>query len=91
MKLIAGLGNPDVKYINTRHNTGFMVLDKILEKKNLKLQEKFKSFFAKDGGVLYLLPKTYMNLSGFAIVEAMNFYKLNIKNYINKYKLNNNN
>ena len=82
MKLIAGLGNPDVKYINTRHNTGFMVLDRILEKKNLKLQEKFKSFFAKDGDVLYLLPKTYMNLSGFAIVEAMNFYKLNIKDIL---------
>ncbi len=82
MKLIAGLGNPDVKYINTRHNTGFMVLDKILEKKNLRLQEKFKSFFAKDGDVLYLLPKTYMNLSGFAVVEAMNFYKLNIKDIL---------
>ena len=37
MKLIAGLGNPDVKYINTRHNTGFMVLDKILE--NTPIQE----------------------------------------------------
>lgn len=82
MKLIVGLGNPDVKYINTRHNTGFMVLDRILEKKNLKLQEKFKSFFAKDGDVLYLLPKTYMNLSGFAVAEVMNFYKLNIKDIL---------
>ena len=82
MKLIAGLGNPEVKYINTRHNTGFMVLDRILQNKNLKLQEKFKSFFAKDGDVIYLLPKTYMNLSGFAVVEIMNFYKLNIKDIL---------
>ena len=82
MKLIIGLGNPDIKYINTRHNSGFMVLDRILGKKNLKLQEKFKSFFVKDSDVIYLLPQTYMNLSGFAIVEAMNFYKLDIKDIL---------
>lgn len=76
MKALIGLGNPEVKYLKTRHNIGFMVMDKILKKNNLALEEKFQSFFAKSAEVLYLLPKTYMNLSGRAVVELMNFYKL---------------
>ncbi|MDO5437653.1 MAG: aminoacyl-tRNA hydrolase [bacterium] len=82
MKLIAGLGNPEAKYMKTRHNTGFMVLDEILRVKNIKLCEKFKSFFAKDGDVLYCLPKTYMNLSGQAIAEIVNFFKLDVKDIL---------
>lgn len=82
MKAIIGLGNPEVKYLKTRHNVGFMVVDKLLEKNNIALSEKFQSFFGKKDDVLYLLPKTYMNLSGRAVVELMNFYKLNIKDII---------
>lgn len=82
MKLIVGLGNPEIKYMKTRHNAGFMVLDEILRQKNLKLSEKFKSFFIKDGDVLYCLPKTYMNLSGQAVSEIMNFFKLSIKDVL---------
>lgn len=82
MKAIIGLGNPEVKYLKTRHNIGFMVADKLLEKNNVTLGEKFQSFFGKKDDVLYLLPKTYMNLSGRAVVELMNFYKLNIKDII---------
>ena len=77
MKAIVGLGNPDVKYKNTRHNIGFMVLDEILKNKNLILKEKFKGFFAKDENNFYLLPLTYMNLSGNAVIELVNFYKIN--------------
>ncbi len=77
MKAIIGLGNPEVKYAKNRHNVGFMIVDELLKRNNLKLSDKFSSFFAKDGDVLYLLPKTYMNLSGRAVVELMNFYKLN--------------
>ncbi len=76
MKAIIGLGNPEEKYKTTRHNTGFLMVDKILEKENIILKDKFQSFFAKKGDVLYLLPKTYMNLSGKAVIEMMNFYKL---------------
>jgi PTH1 family peptidyl-tRNA hydrolase len=76
MKAVIGLGNPDAKYKNTRHNIGFMVLDRILGRKNLKLSDKFSGFFAKSEDVLFLLPLTYMNLSGRAVVELMNFYKL---------------
>lgn len=82
MKAIIGLGNPEVKYLKTRHNIGFMVLDKLLAKYSASLEEKFQSFFAKKGDVLFLMPKTYMNLSGRAVVELMNFYKLDIKNII---------
>lgn len=82
MKLIAGLGNPEAKYMKTRHNAGFMVLDEVIKRKNLRLSEKFKSFFAKDGDILYCFPKTYMNLSGQAVIEIMNFYKLDIKDIL---------
>ncbi len=76
MKAVVGLGNPDAKYKNTRHNVGFMVVDKVLGRKNLKLSDKFSGFFAKSEDALFLLPLTYMNLSGRAVIELMNFYKL---------------
>ena len=82
MKAVIGLGNFDLKYAKTRHNIGFMVVDKLLEKNNVTLSEKFQSFFGKKGDVLYLLPKTYMNLSGRAVVELMNFYKLSVRDFI---------
>ncbi|MBR1616816.1 aminoacyl-tRNA hydrolase, partial [bacterium] len=76
MKALIGLGNPEVKYKTTRHNTGFIVMDEILSKHGVMLSDKFNSFFGKKGDLLYLLPKTYMNLSGRAVIELMNFYKL---------------
>ena len=82
MKAIIGLGNPEVKYAHTRHNTGFMVLDELLRRKSLTLTEKFKGFFAKSGDVLYLMPSTYMNLSGEAVIALTNFYKLSNKDIL---------
>ena len=76
MKALIGLGNPEEKYRYTRHNTGFLIMDEILKAHNVTLCDKFNSFFGKSGDVLYLLPKTYMNLSGNAVIELMNFYKL---------------
>ena len=77
MKALIGLGNPEIKYKTTRHNTGFLMMDKILSKHSVTLSDKFNSFFGKKGDILYLLPKTYMNLSGDAVIQLMNFYKLN--------------
>lgn len=79
--LVVGLGNPDKKYENTRHNTGFIALDYIAEKRNCNINRiKFKSTVGECtiGGhkVLFMKPSTYMNNSGQAVVEAMNFYKL---------------
>ncbi len=76
MKAIVGLGNPETKYNSTRHNTGFMIVDKLLQFNHIRLCEKFKAFFAKKDDVLFLLPTTYMNLSGESVIELVNFYKL---------------
>lgn len=68
MKLIIGLGNPGKEYENTRHNTGFMVLDRLSEKLNIEMtQSKFKGLYGKSKykgeDVILLKPQTYMNLS----------------------------
>ena len=85
--LLVGLGNPDRKYENTRHNCGWLALDYIAGKLGCKVNKiKFKSFVgeASVGGkkVLLLKPTTYMNNSGQAVVEAMNFYKIKPENVI---------
>ncbi len=85
--IIAGLGNPDRKYENTRHNSGFIMLDYIADKLSVKVNRvKFKSTVgeARINGhrVLLMKPSTYMNNSGQAIVEAMNFYKIPAENVI---------
>ncbi len=79
--MIVGLGNPGAKYEGTRHNTGFMALERIARKAGARLDRlKFRSSCADCmlGGkrVLLLRPSTYMNLSGEAVRDAMQFYKL---------------
>lgn len=79
--LIAGLGNPGRQYEGTRHNAGFMALEALAEKLNVRVDRvKFKSYCGEaaigDKRVLLLMPQTYMNLSGEAVREAMQFYKL---------------
>jgi len=79
--IICGLGNPGVQYENTRHNTGFMAIDTIAEELKVDVKKlKFKSLTADVmlGGVRCLLmkPTTFMNKSGEAVIEALNFYKL---------------
>ena len=85
--LIVGLGNPDRKYENTRHNCGWMAVDHLAEKLGCKVNRiKFKSFTGKarvgNTRVLLMKPTTYMNNSGQAVVEAMQFYKLPPENVI---------
>ena len=85
--IIAGLGNPGVQYENTRHNAGFMAVDTLAEKHGFEIKRlKFKSLTA-DAVIagkrcLVMKPSTFMNNSGEAIVEAMNFYKIPIENVI---------
>lgn len=85
--LVVGLGNPDRKYENTRHNTGWLALDYIAEKLDCRLNKiKYKSLIGtcEIGGakVMLMKPTTYMNNSGQAVVEAMNFYKIPAENVI---------
>ena len=77
--IIAGLGNPDRKYDNTRHNAGFITLDLIADKYGVTADRiKYKSLCttAEISGkkVLLMKPSTYMNLSGQAVTEAMSFF-----------------
>lgn len=79
--LIAGLGNPGSKYENTRHNMGFRTVELLAEQKGVKLNKvKFKSAYnlMEFAGVrcLVMKPQTYMNLSGEAVREAAQFYKI---------------
>lgn len=87
MYIIAGLGNPEAKYDNTRHNIGFHAIDVLCEKFNIKLNKlKFKASFGDGiiGGekVILAKPQTYMNLSGEAIRDISAFYKIPPENII---------
>ena len=79
--LIVGLGNPGREYEKTRHNTGFRAMDILAEKLNAKVDGlKFQGLYTQvnyNGKKLFLLkPQTYMNLSGEAVREAAQFYKI---------------
>ena len=81
MYIIAGLGNPDARYQNTRHNAGFDAIDVIAEKNHIPLDTiKYNALSGSGfiGGqkVLLVKPLTYMNLSGEAIIEFVGFSKL---------------
>ena len=88
MKLIIGLGNIGEKYCFTRHNIGFMIVDKIAMEKGVTFKEekKFKCFFAKFkiGNEDYILvkPTTYMNLSGEAVQLISNYYKVSLEDIL---------
>ncbi len=79
--LIVGLGNPGQKYEKTRHNMGFLTVDLLAEQQNVKLNKvKFKSAYNTisfaGAKCLVMKPQTYMNLSGEAVREAAQFYKV---------------
>ena len=84
MKLIAGLGNIGEKYCFTRHNAGFMVLDKLALDNNFSFKEesKLKCFLAKSNDIIYIKPTTFMNLSGEAVRAVMDYYKIDIKDIL---------
>jgi PTH1 family peptidyl-tRNA hydrolase len=87
MFLIAGLGNPGKEYENTRHNVGFLTVDKIAENVGVKISKKgFQSLYNlgefENNKVLLLKPQTYMNNSGNALREAKDFYKIDMDKII---------
>ncbi|MFH1091790.1 MAG: aminoacyl-tRNA hydrolase [Pseudomonadota bacterium] len=80
-RLLVGLGNPGSRYERTRHNVGFMALDRLAERHDLSpRQEKFQSLIAlgRIGGVAVLLakPQTYMNLSGQAVGRIVEYFRV---------------
>ena len=88
MKLIAGLGNIGDKYVFTRHNAGFMVLDKWGEVDGFEFREsaKLKCLIAKtkidNEDVIFIKPTTFMNLSGESVRAVADYYKIDTKDII---------
>ena len=87
MYLIVGLGNPEPEYSNTRHNMGFDVLNKLSDKFNIEINKSgFKSLYGtgiiENEKVVLCKPQTFMNLSGEAVIQIMNFYKIPLENLI---------
>lgn len=90
MKIIVGLGNPGKEYENTRHNVGFLVLDKLqnkisndeslISKENQGFQKssKFDAEVCRVGEVLLVKPQTFMNDSGKSVAAVVNFYKIDL-------------
>ena len=85
--MIAGLGNPGKKYVGTRHNLGFMVIDSL--SKALGIEVKKKKFggllgeaAVEDEKLILLKPCQFMNLSGQVIATATGFYRLAIDNLL---------
>ena len=80
MKMIVGLGNPGKEYMYTKHNVGFMVVDAIAEKLQVRVEKKefqaLTQIATWDGEkILLVKPLTYMNLSGQSVIELLNYYK----------------
>lgn len=81
MKLIIGLGNPGEKYKDTRHNVGFLVVEKLAHELGStqtvwSTMSKYKALVARAGDVMLVKPQTFMNESGIAVVGLVNFYRL---------------
>lgn len=82
MILIVGLGNPGEKFQNNRHNIGFLVVEKIAQKKEIvfRLESMYEARFAEmgklDSRVKLVEPQTFMNDSGRAVGKTKNFYKI---------------
>ncbi|MBR5228158.1 MAG: aminoacyl-tRNA hydrolase [Clostridia bacterium] len=84
MKCIIGLGNIGNEYNNTRHNMGFMCLDYFAQKMNVEFTKKLKKCIYAEctingEKVIIAKPTTFMNLSGEAVVELMNWFKLQLE------------
>ena len=83
MKVIVGLGNPGSNYSLTKHNFGFWVIDKLVKQSSLKYKAgKGEYVFAQSNEYMFVKPTTYMNNSGIAIKQFLNYYKLDISSLI---------
>ncbi len=85
--MVVGLGNPGITYEKTRHNAGFMAIDKLAQKNSCELSKtKFEAKYGecRIGGkrVLLVKPQTYMNNSGTAVSALVSFYKIPYDNVI---------
>lgn len=88
MKLIVGLGNPGKEYANTRHNTGFIFIDRLAKdyKAKFKLDVKLKceicDILINGEKVILIKPQTYMNLSGTSVKLVCNYYNIDVSDIL---------
>jgi PTH1 family peptidyl-tRNA hydrolase len=77
-RLIAGLGNPGREYEDTRHNAGFMIVDRLAQRAGVsfRLEPKWNAAIANAAGVILCKPQSYMNLSGEPLVAVARFHKI---------------
>ncbi|TYB34102.1 MAG: aminoacyl-tRNA hydrolase [Flexistipes sinusarabici] len=84
--LVVGLGNPGIKYRNTRHNIGFMAADALISYYNVDMRGGFYSDygdFVIDGKKVFIQkPQTYMNLSGKAVAALASYYDIELENIL---------
>lgn len=85
MKIIVGLGNPELELQKSRHNLGFMVVDEFIKNHELGImnyEKKFKSYITEttinNEKIILVKPQTHMNLSGQAVRALMDYYKLSL-------------
>ena len=87
MKLIAGLGNPGVRYAYSRHIIGFLVLDALARSEGIKInREKFGSYIGRGSihadPIILAKPQTFMNLSGVAVGKLADYFRLGAEDII---------
>ena len=78
IRLVAGLGNPGSEYQQTRHNIGFMVVDRLAADLGVSWEKssKAEAAIAKSGDLILVKPLAFMNRSGFPLVAVAQFYKI---------------
>ena len=81
MRVVVGLGNPGTKYELTRHNAGFLILDRFAAKNNLTFHASKFNFYYSEGSLgssdfFLVKPTTYMNLSGLAVLDFLEQYPI---------------
>ena len=75
MKIIVGLGNLGDNYRLTKHNAGFWIVDELVKQRSLKYKSgKGDYVFAKDERCMFIKPTTFMNNSGIAMKQILNYY-----------------
>lgn len=87
MYLIVGLGNPESDYSNTRHNMGFNVINKLAKEYDITISRKkfnseYENAMIEGKKVMLVKPQTFMNSSGEAVIEFINFYKIELEKVI---------
>lgn len=87
MKLVVGLGNPGKQYEKTRHNIGFMAVDKLAEDLQITIDKsKFNGLYneavIENEKIIILKPQSYINLSGEVISSFVNYYKIDINDIL---------